>query len=193
MYLLNHSSIKSLVAVGDTQGLYINPMDAECLQHTFYYFRLGAKTERQQGANGEWIAQEPLTAKQPLILAPGDCVRIESREYFSLGSKYLGLFGAHSGLARRGLSLLHGPFIDPLFPTRGLEAGKDEETKFTESLPLEIVIVNHGAAEARIEFEERIGKVTFFDISDTYPVSMESGSLADKNYARRATPSDLHG
>lgn len=79
---------------------------------------------------------------------------IRSLETFMLSSKVMAIFGQVSDLSKAGLQLLHSPFIDPTF--------------FGQ---LELGLANHSGGEVVLEWKQSIGKVCFFDVSDTYPLS----------------------
>ena len=53
-------------------------------------------------------------------------------------------------MTRKGLQLIHSPSIDPAFDSA-----------------LELAVRNNTDAAVRLEVGERIGKVLFFDVSDT--------------------------
>ncbi len=152
--------------------LWIEPFDESCLQHTWYWFRLGESFERQT-AEGRWLPRPFLTGEEPqLRLERGDCVRIESYEQFRLGNRVLGLIGPKGDFVRQGITLLHGPFIDPLFPDKGV------------ARPLELALVNHSARSITVELCQPIGKVAFFDVGDA-PVELDPGSAAAQMFRQR--------
>ena len=75
---------------------------------------------------------------------------------------------------RRGLSLRHSAFIDPNFPAR-------KRTGF-----LEFGLKNEIDATIPLTLADEIGKVCFFNVSDTYPISDPKGEVAE-NYERRGS------
>ncbi len=170
MFLLNRDQILGALA-SPNFGLRIGRFEDSCLQHTAYYFRLGHAYEHRN-ERGDWIPGR-LDVDKDLTLGPGETVRIESRESFRLGDRVLGMLGGTSSIARDGLLLLHGPFIDPLFP--------DEDI----SGRLEMALVNQTKYAQTVKFERRIGKVAFFDISDTYPIHVVEGSEAARLFQQR--------
>ena len=104
-----------------------------------------------------------------LELGAGGYAQIQSLEVFALSEKVLGVFGQISDFARRGLQLVHSPFLDPLFDGR-----------------LELGLWNHGEQTLRLNMEDLIGKVAFFDISDTYPVTRPpDDSILGETFNRR--------
>jgi deoxycytidine triphosphate deaminase len=175
VYLLNRVQILEAID-GRLPGLQIGDFDESCLQHTSYYFRLGANYEYRND-KGEWTPGH-LGDGQHLTLDPGGTVRIESLEHFNLGERVLGMLGATSTLARDGLLLLHGPFIDPLFPSGGRRGHK-------LSGPLQMALANQTRDSQKVAFKAKIGKVAFFDISDTYPIRLVAGSVSEALFAER--------
>lgn len=111
----------------------------ESHKQTFYKFRYGAPDD-----NGKVGKPVPLNLKR------GSSAAIWSLEGFELSERVLAVFGHSSDLFRRGLELIHSPFIDPSFKGQ-----------------LQLVIRNFSEREVRLSPEEIIGKVIFFDISDT--------------------------
>src|SRR2546427_4637592 len=106
---------------------------------TFYKFRYGAKD-----ANGK------VGKSEAVVLEAGAYEPIWSLEEFGLSERVLAVFGHSSDLFLRGLELIHSPFIDPGFP------GK-----------LQLVIRNFSNSQVTLSVGDVIGKITFFDISDT--------------------------
>jgi hypothetical protein len=112
---------------------------AECHKQTFYKFRYGAPD--LDGNVGTPV---------PIELEPNAFAGIWSLEGFKTSERVFGLFGHSSDLFKRGLELIHSPFIDPGFPGQ-----------------LQLVIRNFSHRTETLSPGETIGKVTFFDISDT--------------------------
>ncbi|MGX6447721.1 hypothetical protein ACVU7I_06595 [Patulibacter sp. S7RM1-6] len=156
-----------------TPRLHIAGRALECLQHTFYYFRLGDRYEVQNEA-GSWVpGQRAIGGGIPLVLKAGRCMRVQTMESFGLGATVLGAIGSHTELALMGVSLLHGPYIDPLFPALDEEGnGSTEVVK-----PLSLMLRNETAHSVHLNLGQRIGKVSFFDISDAYPIKLPQDSL----------------
>jgi len=164
MFLLNSQQITE---EKDNEGgsLKIGSFNEVRLHHTFYYIALGRDIERQ-GKTSEWCA-EKLGNDVPLRIDPGECVRVCSLESFTLKARVMGILGSTSTLAQKGVALLHGSFIDPLYPPP--EGGRQVLTA-----PLRMALVNHGRFAVDLQWgEEVIAKVSFFDTTDTYPVSLE--------------------
>ena len=175
VYLLNRVQILEAID-GRLPGLQIGDFEKSCLQHTAYYFRLGRDYE-YRNERGRWTPGR-LGHGEDLLLDPGEAVRIESLEHFSLGERVLGLLGGTSTLARDGLMLLHGPFIDPLYPSGGNPGSK-------LSGPLKMGLVNQTRDRQKVACEAKIGKVAFFDISDTYPIRLVAGSVSEALFRER--------
>ncbi|MFN2453259.1 MAG: hypothetical protein ABR577_03465 [Pyrinomonadaceae bacterium] len=106
---------------------------------TYYKFRYGAPD-----VNGK------VGMPASLKLKNGSFAPVWSLEGFELSERVLGVFGHSSDLFRRGLDLIHSPFIDPAFKGQ-----------------LQLVIRNFSNQEVMLSPKEVIGKVVFFDISDT--------------------------
>ena len=120
--------------------LKINPYEAKNHIGNFYYFRLGAKDE-----NGKAV---PIDKR--LTIPKNGFVSVWSLEEFSFGERVLGLFGNLSALVRKGLQLVHSPSIDP-----GFQGSLALGIRNNISEPINLVI------------GENIGKILFFDVSDT--------------------------
>lgn len=160
MFLLN--DLKILEYVKDTPSLYLGIKDFEPkqLQHTSYYFRLGPLYSTRTGDS--WTE---LSAKnQVLELKPGDYFKVQSFESFWLSEKIFGILGASSDIVSLGLRLVHAPFLDPLYDA-----------------PLVLALHNQLSETISVKFCDTLGKVCFFNISDTYPVrKRENSSFAKK-------------
>jgi deoxycytidine triphosphate deaminase len=146
--------------------LEIVNFEERLLQHTFYYFRLGSEYEVRD-AQGYKILR--LTKEdQYLNLEPQGYAVIRSHETFRFSNKVMGILGPTSDFVRSGLELVHSPFIDPLFH------GK-----------LEMGLWNRLKTPISIRLGQRIGKIAFFDISDTSSVQILEGSIAEQKFKRR--------
>lgn len=162
MYLLNSTLIQAYVNADNGSPLSIEEFSAKNLQHTFYYFRLG----NEGTLNG--IAYDLSNKKSlgKLVLQPGDFAVVTTYETFQISTKIIGLFGQTSDLAKEGIQVLQSPFLDPGFN------GK-----------LKFGMVN--LSKESVEYlagKDIIGKVSFFDISDTYPVRVKKNSIIDKKF-----------
>jgi deoxycytidine triphosphate deaminase len=181
MYLINSEQIQRAVEVLPRgQRIDIRPFDASCLQHTSYYFRLGSRFARRRAPSGQRQDAfyddfgELSDAKPFLTLGPREYVRVESYEHFLLDARTLGILGGLSDIAKIGLQLVHSPFIDPLFPG-DCEVGH-----------LDLGLLNLSEYEASIRYKDKLGKVSFFDVSDTYPVSLIPGSESERKFRERS-------
>jgi len=108
-------------------------------QQTFYKFRYGASD-----VNGKVGTPSTIQLKR------GASAAIWSLEGFELSERVFAIFGHSSALFKRGLELIHSPFIDPGFPGQ-----------------LQLVVRNFSDHEVTLTPGEILGKVMFFDISDT--------------------------
>jgi deoxycytidine triphosphate deaminase len=172
VYLLNQHEIAARL---EAEELHIEPYDTGFQQHTSYLFRLGAHYERTTD-DRTWEPGPPLTAENPrLPIDPRECVRVQSYESFRLDEHLFGILGSRGALVRLGITLLHGPFIEPHFPKPDHGIGA----------PLLFALVNHLDHSVQLDYGAPIGKVSFFDISDTYPVELVPGSILEREFARR--------
>lgn len=171
MYLLNHDQIRRYVAAPLGTYLDIVNFNESRLQHTSYYFSLGRDYEIAEG-DGFKLSRLDGERKH-LVLPPGGYAVIRSHETFILSDKVMGIIGPVSDFVRWGLELVHSPFIDPLFN------GK-----------LELGLWNRLQRDAAVILGQRIGKVSFFDISDTYPIGIVPKSLQEDKFRRRASLRD---
>ena len=169
MFLLNHQLIKNYI---DTNSSVLNIWQYRLsnLQHTFYYFRLGSEGQ----INGNPFKLGDDADNKFLTIEPNDFAVIKSHETFALSDKILAIFGQSSDLIKKGGQLLHSPFIDPQFK------GK-----------LELGIKNVGTKPIVLEYKNQIiGKISFFDISDTYPIVINPHSKIAKKYKDRGPEID---
>jgi deoxycytidine triphosphate deaminase len=168
MFLLTDKMILEYIQEG---LLEIRDFDEKFLHPTYYYFRLGKWVgiwnENVKDYHYEELG-EP--GREVLSIPPRGYALIKSLEWFKCSKKVLAIFGHTSALPRKGLRLNHSPTIDPNFAGY-LEMG------------LENLLDKH----REIRYGDIIGKVLFFDISDTYPVRDIKGTLSEKEYKRRET------
>jgi len=170
MYLLNAQQVKRYVNARYANYLDILPWDESRQQHTAYYFGLGADYDV---ADGDGFATRRLTRSAPLVVPPRAFLKIKSEEVFNLSEKVMGILGPVSDLADMGLQLVHSPFIDPIYHGH-----------------LMLGLVNHLDRDVALDRGVAIGKVSFFDISDTYPVELIPGSRAEQKFRRRRPDRD---
>lgn len=124
--------------------LLINDYLAANHKQTFYKFRYGARNEVDKNGDDKYGQSEPI------ILGPGAFEKIWSLEEFVLSERVLAIFGHSSDLFLRGLELIHSPFIDPAYPGR-----------------LQLIVRNFSNEQVILSLGDIIGKITFFDISET--------------------------
>ncbi len=172
MFLLNDALILS--TMGDTGPLDIVPFVASNLHPTFYYFRLGPEYTRFSSKEQKWV-DGSLSKANPIIeVEPFEYLVVGSLERFRCSKQVLAIFSQSSGLVRKGLSLRHSAFIDPNFPAK-------KRTGF-----LEFGLKNEIDSTVSVALGEDIGKVCFFNVADTYPISDPKGDIAE-TYDRRAS------
>lgn len=168
MFLLNDEMILEYKKEG---LLSIEEFEPRLLHPTYYYFRLG-KWVRKWDENCSDYRSEELgePGREVLSIPSKGYALIQSLERFTCSKKVLATFGQISALPRKGLRLNHSPTIDPNFKGY-LEMGLENLLNQPRELP----------------YGECIGKIVFFDISDTYPVRDIKGTISEKNYSRRET------
>lgn len=166
MFLLNDKMIQHY---RDQNWLDIEDFVPELIHPTYYYFRLGSPCKVWDEQQKEYHLVEISEAGAEVLTIPTrGYVLIQSFERFSISTKVLAMFGQMSAIARMGLRLNHSPTIDPGF--RGyLEMGLQN-------------LLDH---PRDLKFGDPVGKVLFFDISDTYPISSIKGTISEENYHRR--------
>lgn len=120
--------------------LSIEPYEEKNHISNFYYFRLGA----------EWRGGKVISIEDKLTIPKHVLITIWSMERFILSERILGIFGNLSELVMKGLQLVHSPSIDPGF------AGS-----------LALGIRNNNSQSVELAVGQRIGKILFFDVSDT--------------------------
>lgn len=142
-------------------SLIIEPYTKGNHQANYYYFRLGA---RKQGADLIPIGDAGL------IIPRHSFVPVWSLENFTLSERVLGLFGSLTALLERGLQLVNSLSIDPTF-----------------SGCLSLGIRNNTDNDEILHAGERIGKILFFDVSDTfYDAEGYLNNLKRKDLSERA-------
>lgn len=174
MFMLNAQTILKYKQDG---YLDIEPFDQTGLNPTWYYFRLAEQYTRWIPERNEWEEQRLTQADKILRLGPCEYVLIQSLEQFRCSNRVLATFGQSSYLPRKGLQLNHSPSIDPNFPNQAIGAR------------LEMGLENKLDREITLELGERIGKVYFYSIADTYPVQDITNVEVRDTFERRATGS----
>jgi len=168
MFLLNDEMILKYKERG---WLDIEDFELKLLHPTYYYFRLGKWVQIWDENRKEYSFDElGRPGKKVLCIPARGYGLIQSLERFLCSKRVLAIFGQVSALPRRGLRLNHSPTIDPNFKGY-LEMG------------LENLLDN----PKEIRYGDAIGKIAFFDISDTYPVRDVKGTVSARDYKRRET------
>jgi deoxycytidine triphosphate deaminase len=145
--------------------LQIEPFDKSQLQHTSYYFRLSPVYAERNSE--EWRHLAP--KGRNFALQPGEYLRVQSQERFHLSDKIFGLIGPDSEISKGGLRFVHAPFVDPLYDG-----------------PLMFGIHNCFGEVVTIEVGCSIGKIVFFNTSDTYPVRLRPLSASERKFNERS-------
>jgi deoxycytidine triphosphate deaminase len=130
----------------------IEQFNEKNLLPTFYYFSLGDCVGIWNENLNSYKYQRYENANNLIIPARG-YVLIKSLERFSLSNKVLGLFSQISSLPQAGIRLNHSLSVDPGFKGR-----------------LEMGLENVLNKDAVIPIGSAIGKIVFFDVTDTYPI-----------------------
>lgn len=143
----------------------------ENLRETFYYFRLGAPYKLWNDSQKCYVnGQLDEGGNSLLVIPPRGYAKVKTKEYFRLHERVIGIFGPVSDIIQEGLALHNSPFIDPFFKGH-LELGLQN-------------MVNHNV---QISFNDLLGKISFFDISDTYPISPKSTNVqVEEKITRRS-------
>lgn len=123
--------------------LTISPYESDNHITNFYYFRLGAAATN----DGTTFIHR----KQGITVPRNGFVAIWSLESFHLTERVLGLFGNLSAFVHQGLQLIHSPSIDPGF-----------------NGALRLGIKNNTSKKITLPVGTRIGKILFFDVSDSH-------------------------
>lgn len=173
MRLLTGRDILQLVQT-PAGSLKIDNFDLKQLQHTAYYVRLGARFSRM---SDELVDPEDyLSESSPFLrFGPGEYIRVWSHETFNLDARVMGILGGVSDTPRLGLALISGQFIDPLYP---IEAG-------TATAPLEFGLKNETQLHAAIRLHDNVGKICFFDVSDSTDIHLIPGSRSHQQFESR--------
>jgi len=159
--LIKHGYLKNQIKV--------SPLKQSNLIKTFYYFRAG-DTLKMLSPKEEIIDLEKIGKA---TLPPNGFGLIKSREFFDFDSSIMALFGNISDLIKRGLQLINSPSIDPGFQGN-----------------LTLGIKNLTENPIDISFDEKIGKILFFNVADT---AVEFGLLADEAELREKLASRKRG
>jgi deoxycytidine triphosphate deaminase len=169
MLLLSEDQLRAHLGVDPpSEYLAIQGFDPQLLHSTFYYFRIGRhyKSFDMSGRTSE-------ASKTAIVIAPHSRLVVKSMERFIFSSRIMALFGQISEFAERGLVLMHSPFVDPLFNGH-----------------LDIGILNPTEFEIELQVGERVGKMSFFDVSEIGRPTAPKPSLKEKLDARREFADD---
>jgi hypothetical protein len=120
--------------------IIIGQFDDSLFTATYYYFRLGGVVDEGN----------VVPIKQALNLRKRELKRVFSLETFALSERTFAILGPCTELLFRGLKLHNSPTIDPGF-----------------SGSLEMLIENYTDEIVVLEPAMKVGKVVFFDISDS--------------------------
>lgn len=159
--LIKHGYLKNQIK--------ISPLKQDNLIKTFYYFRAG-DTLKLLSPKEEIIDLEKISKA---TIPPNGFGLIKSREFFDFDSSIMALFGNISDLIKRGLQIINSPSIDPGFQGH-----------------LTLGIKNLTENPVDISFDERIGKILFFNVADT---ALEFGLLMDEAELREKLTSRKKG
>ena len=165
MFILNDEMIRKYM---DKHLLCIGGFDETMLHPTYYYFRLGKCVPKWNGKGKYENGELGDDGNEVFVMPPKSYVPIRSLERFYCSDKVLAIFGQISDLALDGLRLNHSPTIDPNF------AGF-----------LEMGIENLLDWPVELAYGTTIGKISFFDISDTYPIHDIANSISASKYEQR--------
>ena len=171
MFVLNDAFIKEYHKKGI---LKISERGNKMLHSTYYYFRLGRQYQIWDSNKGDYqtdVLGEP--GKETFELPGKGYARIISLERFYLSSQVFGILGQISDLPALGLRLNFAPFIDPLYDGN-----------------LQLGIENLLDRAIDLKYQQPIGKVRFFDISETYPVKPVKGSISESKFKVRGELED---
>ena len=72
-----------------------------------------------------------------------------------MSNKILGILGNSSDFIKRGVEIKYSPFLEPYFRGR-----------------LQLIVKNFSSNKIKLKSGQIIGKVTFFNISDTSPIEL---------------------
>ena len=165
MFLLNKKMIEKYI---DQKLLYIGDFEPGLLHPTYYYLRIGRYVQKWDEKENNFAVVDIGRSGKVLEIPPRGYVSIQSLESFNCFGKVLGIFGQISDLPTRGLRLNHSPTIDPTFD--GV---------------LYMGIENLLERPVELKYGDRIAKVLFFDISDTYPIDDIKNSVSASKYEQR--------
>jgi len=168
MYLLNRQQLERHVSDLNSRYLTIKNFSSKNLQHTSYYFRVGHIYQIVHSAENKEL-KELTRENRILTIEPGQYVLIRTAEIFTLSEKVKAFVGSNGDAVSDGLLVNYSPFIDPLYDGW-----------------LEIGVKNLLDTKIHLKMGQKIGKLSFFDISDTYPIDIKKGSFQDSKFEVRS-------
>jgi hypothetical protein len=166
MFLLNRDLLLDYVG---RQLIDIEPFDPESCGATYYYFRLAPMIKLITPAGESFIDLQSPQLKGKYNLPANGFAVVQSIEHFNPKLRVFATIGQPTDFALRGLHLVHGPTLDPTY--RG---------------PLKVAVRNLLNTPNLLELEAPIGKLSFFDVADTYPIKQPPKAAAA--FEARATP-----
>jgi deoxycytidine triphosphate deaminase len=170
MFILNDEMIRDYM---NEHLLCIGNFKEKMLHPTYYYFRLGKCIPKWNGKGKYENGELGDDGNEVFVMPPKSYVPIRSLERFYCSDKVLAMFGQISELPMDGLRLNHSPTIDPNFG-KGKLGGV-----------LEMGIENLLNQPNRLKYAMPIGKISFFDISDTSHIGDIENSISAPKYKRR--------
>ena len=168
MYLLNKQQLVRHTENVNSSYLKILNFKIENLQHTSYYFRLGDTYEIVNSQDDKEI-KKLTNAKPVLTVEPNQYLLVRSKELFRLSDKLKAIVGSCGDSVSNGLLINYSPFIDPLYDGY-----------------LEVGIKNLLNSPIKLKLDQHIGKLSFYDISDTYPIEIVPKSQQEIKFNERA-------
>ncbi len=146
--LIRHGYLKNQIKIGNFKK--------DNLIKTFYYFRAG-DTLKLLSPEEKIVDLENV---EKATIPPNGFGLIKSREHFTFDSSIMAIFGNVSDLIKKGLQIVNSPSIDP-----GFEGNLTLGIKNLIDNPVDII------------FDEKIGKILFFNVADTV---LDYGYLIDE-------------
>lgn len=173
MFLINDLTI--LEESNKENGILdISPLEPDNLEPTYYYFRLGKYIYRWNKTDEKWMPDDlSLPGNEIVTIDKNEYILVQTFERFRCSKQVFASFGHTSRLFRKGLTIRNSPFIDPNFPDSKGDGF------------LEIGIKNELDQKVKIKYQDIIGKISFFNVSDTYPISDLKGFKSKQDYQRR--------
>ena len=172
MYLLNRQQLERHVSDLNSRYLNIKNFSSKNLQHTSYYFRVGHIYQIVHNAENKEL-KELTRENNILTIEPGQYVLIRTAEIFTLSEKVKAFIGSNGDSVSNGLLINYSPFIDPLYDGW-----------------LEVGVKNLLDTKVYLKMGQKIGKLSFFDISDTYPIDIKKDSYQESKFEVRSMYDD---